>query len=1073
MTLAIGMLVRHRSVTGTARIARIGGTEVLLEQFDSPARPVVAERWVDIGGVRRHVLGQETRVFWRDPVTGRWLAGRVVAGGPDEYFVRHPNSEFDSMVVESDLRARWSQPLLDPLGVLLAGGQESPFYRDSRLPVIRNLAEQRSRSASVSALTSSRIQLHAHQVDAAVRILSDPVQRYLLADEVGLGKTIEAGLVIRQLLIEKPSAKVVVITPAALCGQWEDELSSRFFIDDFPHSVIAFSSHERSGRWWKHADADLVVVDEAHQLITEGDLDAEPYRNLESLALAVPRLLLLSATPVLRREMTHLALLHLLDPDVYALDKVEEFRARIAIRKELASAVFQLDPDYSYLLGDAIGQIRALLPEDERFESLSARVLDCLDDSGDLRADRAESEFVAALSAVRAYIAETYRLHRRVLRNRRRAVLNARLDDAGIMAPFEVTGRRRPRLIALTSYEAGVGREALDEWRRGCRDHLLDTGGDLKPFAQILAVLLSRSGGPVSDLCDALTWRIDRDEAAAQRAGLTEVERVQLNFVPVLPVEREVLRGLQSHETCDAVEELAARLVQRAREVNRLVVFAGRGQLAEALADALESTGYDKVRRHTSTAGIQESEKALSSWQEVGGVLVCDATGDHGLNLQVASAVVHARLAASPNELEQRIGRVDRYGRTASAVQYVVGDRRDAGLCGAWLGLLLDGYRVFEASVSAYQDAIDHGLDMVWRRAFEDGVDGILDEIPGIQAVIIEEAKELARFETLESSYADSRNPRDIAASLADLENENGHGRALLRLLEARDGFGFIVREDRGGIHVSFGDRRPLLGADLLTKFVGLAQASFHGHLDRWQALRTGGRLLAAGNPLTDAVWQVLLLDDRGRATARWRIDRGWKSDPLPYFGFDYHLQADLRCAEAIAAREGRVDLTALRRRADWIFAPVYRRIWLSGDTLVPVIDERVLAWLEAPYRRDGGDVNLNSDRIHALHELFGGPATFGATARDAEAAARQELVRATNLAAVTQTTLAALREEQSVLAAQALARSRASSILVDDGSARLDEELAAAVARGVVEPSLQLMAVNCTVRSCTRWDAN
>lgn len=1071
MGLATGMLVTHPEVAGIARVVQIGEAKALLEQFDSPARPVAVARWVDIGGVCRHIVEQQTRVFWLDGVTGRWLAGRILGGGPEEYFVRHPNSDLDIRVAESDLRVRWSRPLLDPLGLLLAGGQESPFYRDSRLPVMWSLAVQRSASASVSALTSSRVQLHAHQVDAAVQILSDPVQRYLLADEVGLGKTIEAGLVIRQLLIEKPTAKIVVIAPAALCRQWEGELRSRFFIDDFPQCVIALSSHESYGRWWRHADADLVVVDEAHQLVTEGDLDAGPYHELEELVLGVPRLLLLSATPVLRREITHLALLHLLDPIVYALDKIDEFRARLAIRKELASAVFQLDPEFSFLLGGAIDQIRALLPEDERFETLSAYVLDCLDDKGDLRSDCAEPEFVAAVSAVRAYVAETYRLHRRVLRSRRRTVLDARLDDAGIMPPFEVTGRVRPRLIALSSYEAGIGRESLDEWRRGCRDHLLDAGGDPKALAAILAVLLSRSGGPLSDLRDALAWRVDLDEAAARRAGLTELERTQLVGAPVLPLEREVLCGLQAHETRDALVDMAARLVHRAKEVNRLVVFAGRGQLAETLAVALESKGSDKVRRHTKTAGIQESEKALSEWQDVGGILVCDATADDGLNLQEANAVVHARLPANPNEVEQRIGRVDRYGGTATAVQYVVGDRRDIGLAGAWLGLLLDGYRVFEESVSAYQDTIDHGLDDVWRRAFEDGVDGLLDAIPTVQAAMADEAKELARFEALEASYADSGRSRDIAASLAELEAKDGYERALLRLLEARDGFGFVVREDRSGIHLSYGDRRPLLGADLLAKFVGLAPASFHGHLDRWQALRAGGRLLAAGNPLVDAVWQVLLLDDRGRATAQWRVDLGWKSDPLPYFSFDYHLQADLQYAMAVADREGHVDPGALRRRADRVFAPAYRRIWLSGDTFTPVTDQRVLSWLQAPYRHNGGDVNLNSERIHALHQLFGGSAIFAATAQDAEAAAREELERATDLVARTDAALAALREEQAVFAAQAVARSRADSILADDGSARFDEDLTAALARGIAEPILQLVAVSCMVRSSTPWD--
>lgn len=1070
MGLDVGMLVRCRGGDGFARVARVDGGRALLEYFDSPAAPVAAARWVDLDQVRRHTVELQTRVFWLDAVAGRWLAGRVVGGGPDEYFVRHSSSEFDLRIPEEELRVRWNQPFRDPLGLLLAGGQSSPFYRDSRLPVMRSLAAQRSATASVTALTSSRIQLHAHQVDAAVRILSDPVQRYLLADEVGLGKTIEAGLVIRQLLIEKPDAKVVIIAPAALCGQWESELRTRFFIDDFPRSTIAISSHTAHERWQQHSGADLVVVDEAHQLVTEGDLDAQAYRELESLAIAVPRLLLLSATPVLRREATHLALLHLLDPDVYTLDKIDDFRARLAIRKELATAVFQLDPAFSFLLGDAVEQIRELLPEDERFETLAARVLDCLDQNGDLRVDCAESGLVAAVSAVRAYIAETYRLHRRVLRNRRRTVLEAKLDDAGMMAPFEVTGRNRPRLISLASYEAGIGRELLDEWRRNCRDHLLDVGGDPNAHVRMLAVLFSRSGGPVADLADALAWRVDRDDAAAQRAGLTDPERACLAGAPVLSGERDALRRVRENDVLDAVAELSARLLPRARAADRLVVFAGRGQLADDLAVALESKGAGKVYRHTRAAGIKASEGALSDWSDGGGVLVCDATADDGLNLQSADAVVHVRLPAGPNELEQRIGRVDRYGRSTTAVQYVVGDRRDAGLGGAWLSLLLDGYRVFEESVSAYQDGIDQGLDDVWRRAFEDGVSGLLDAVASVRSAIAEEAQELARLEALEASYADSEATRNIAASLADLEAVDGYGRSFLRLLEASNGFRFVVREDRSGIHVSYGDNRPLLGAGLLERLVGVAAPSFHGHLDRWHALQKGGRLLAAGNPLADAVWQVLQLDDRGRASAQWRVDPRWRSDPLPYFAFDYYLQTDLTHAIALADRQ-RHDRAALRRRADRVFAPLYRRIWLSGDTFARVRDEHLLKWLEAPYRHNNGDVSINAERVEALHRLFDGSAGFGSAAQEAEIAARAELGKETDLIARTEAALAALLEERAVLAAQAAARSRAQTILLDDGSARFDEDLAKALARGVTEPSLQLVAVSCLVRASAPWD--
>ncbi|RST52631.1 SNF2-related protein [Variovorax sp. MHTC-1] len=75
----------------------------------------------------------------------------------------------------------------------------------------------------ITSLPSSGIELVSHQVSVVRRVLSDPVKRYLLADEVGMGRTIEAGFVIRQCLLDEPHARVVVLAPATLVEQWEGE----------------------------------------------------------------------------------------------------------------------------------------------------------------------------------------------------------------------------------------------------------------------------------------------------------------------------------------------------------------------------------------------------------------------------------------------------------------------------------------------------------------------------------------------------------------------------------------------------------------------------------------------------------------------------------------------------------------------------------------------------------------------------------------------------------------------------------------------------------------------------------
>jgi ATP-dependent helicase HepA len=78
----------------------------------------------------------------------------------------------------------------------------------------------------LTALSSASVEFVPHQIAAVRRILTDPIQRYLLADEVGLGKTIEAALVVRQHLIDEPRTKVVIAVPSQLLEQWRSELSN-------------------------------------------------------------------------------------------------------------------------------------------------------------------------------------------------------------------------------------------------------------------------------------------------------------------------------------------------------------------------------------------------------------------------------------------------------------------------------------------------------------------------------------------------------------------------------------------------------------------------------------------------------------------------------------------------------------------------------------------------------------------------------------------------------------------------------------------------------------------------------
>ena len=105
---------------------------------------------------------------------------------------------------------------------------------------------------------------YQHQLDVLSRVTGDPVMRFLLADEVGLGKTIEAGLVMRQLLLDDPHVSIVVLVPRVLVSQWVNELVDRLALDRYMARVLVAPYGAIAEVMTRQPD--LLVIDEAHRM---------------------------------------------------------------------------------------------------------------------------------------------------------------------------------------------------------------------------------------------------------------------------------------------------------------------------------------------------------------------------------------------------------------------------------------------------------------------------------------------------------------------------------------------------------------------------------------------------------------------------------------------------------------------------------------------------------------------------------------------------------------------------------------------------------------------------------------
>lgn len=1089
LKLALGQFVTHPSGSGIGQVGGSNGESIRIDYFESIAEPVADSQWVKASECELVILAEQTRVFWLDASTGVWRAGRVAGGGPGRYYVRLPNSEFDFPLAEADLRVRWERPIRHPEFVLASGGNETGYFRDARLPMMKNLIEQRAACASIPALLSSAIEIYPHQVRAALTVLSDPVQRYLLADEVGLGKTIEAGLVVRQILLDNPTAHVAILTPASLRRQWLSELLNKFFIDDFRQATIKLLSHDTPDHWVEHVNADLVIVDEVHQLVQAAGPDEPKYQKLARLTHAVPRLLLLSATPEVVGGATHLGLLHLLDPDLYKWNDREEFEARYARRKDLARNTYMLSADFVSMLPRVIDNISEVIPEDPRFRELAASCLALLDEEGEVRAGYAAGELADRVEALRGHVSETYRLHRRVIRHRRARVLVEGGNSDQI--PYEVRGRTAPlSLITDCSANAAVN-SALLAWQGSVRDRLANDGRTHLggSFAEALAVLVSRAGGVAHDFVDAARWRIERDLAAADRAQLTIDERTMLAGGEVFEFEAKLFESLNADlaeidEQADWDRVIDA-LLPVLRRRGRTVVFCGPGSFAGQFASRLR-TRFPKaaVAEASVSAGLDASQESLEAWQAADStrsarILVVDDSAEDGLNLQVADAVVHCRLPWSPNRLEQRLGRVDRYrgpesiGQPLSARQYVLTDGAgDDTFGGSWLTLLERGFHIFTESVSALQDSIAQGTPVLWSQALAAGPAALADACDEVRESLAAERREVESMDMLESINESVTDLRDIAADVHALE---------ARWRETRDALLGYAGNDAGGLRFSYQTHRtppPEIVTFRLTSAPLIPSRLFHAATSRMRPAvaaaafnrsaaisASGTRLFRIGNPFIDMLAKIIELDDRGQAAAFRRFDPAYHGGPEAYFGFDYLVEASTNDAAPLVTQYPGA-LRALRRQADRLLPPFTMRIWVAANDLSPIVEPERVAWLDRPYAKDRGDLNFNATRREELLDIFDGTQGFARSIGLAQNAAGDELEKAAELTKRCQSAERQARQSLAVARAQALARHAAGRLVADSESYLTDVAITAALTKGLSQPHIRVTGAACIVRT-------
>ena len=933
-----------------------------VEYFDAPSsdRITVTLSAEAFAPVR---IPEQARIYHFDAKIGAWEIGRLLDDHGDQQLVQFPN-KVTRLLDVVDVYTRWSQAIDDPTPFLANFINESPRFSDGRSAFTRSQMNQRAASLGMSALLSSAIELENHQVEVVRRVLQDPVQRYLLADEVGLGKTIEAGILIRQCVLDcGPDVTIVIIVPDALVLQWRDELSEKFLLGDLIGKAIHIVS---AGAIEKAAPllsrAAMLVIDEAHHLIEQGN-DSPAYAIISAAAPSIDRVLLLSATPVLHNERSFLAMLHILDPANYRLERIDDFRARIASRQPLAEIVAALIPENALYLDHTLDALAELFPTD----TILQEQVNVLRQAVDRMPAEDDPDLVEAVSRVKAHIGEIYRLHRRILRHRRRNVSGLTPERAGTITHRYSSADRQSLTIAINDWTFAEGvalADAGDEPRRR-RSHAL---------WQVLerAAQYAVSGEGVVDflaLREEMAGDLNRFAAIARaltRPGIFD----------------------------DRVTALVKAIAPELNLGSKCVVFCSDGKTADAVAKALDAALSIPVDRHSA----EEDDWSRFKDDPLHCVLVCDWQAEEGLNLQGGRKLVaHFDTPLNPNRLEQRLGRVDRYG-SGEAVRSLLLVCEDDPFEVAWTRYVDEALRVFDRSVASLQFLIDATVRGLPQQLFDDGIEALqklVDDHAGADGTIEAELKAIDQQDALDALGTP---PSALTDQLCDLDDEwRGIADDTTLWLEQTLMFGRRQSEatsvdpratpfryqyltDRGHTLLPLptflehcAGSLDLIPSARFGRAIKTKPFSFHRRaVVSRQGRAAGLRLLRYGEPFLAGVSAITDGDDRGRSFALWREVGGYSAEHIAdiFLRFDFIVEVDLGQA-LLALGDHGVDTVAaraaLRRRGDLALPPRFSTIWLDS-TLAPVRDPKLRELLEAPYlpdHRSGKyrDTNINARR--------------------------------------------------------------------------------------------------------------
>jgi ERCC4-related helicase len=577
-------------------------------------------------------------------------------------------------------------------------------------------------------LLDAQVDLNPHQVAAALFAFNSPLSKgAILADEVGLGKTIEAGLLLSQRWSEG-SRRILVITPANLRKQWSQEMAEKFFL---PTSILEASSYKRlaaegmrpfeqnaiivcsypfaarheeeimTTRW------DLAVIDEAHRLRNVYKNSNKTGKALKSALANVPKVLL-TATPLQNSLMELYGLVSIIDE--YAFGDAKSFRAQYAQRGDanFDKLKERLAPLCHRTLRRQVTEYVSYtnrVPLTEEFTPSEAERQLYEDVSQYLQRDELE----ALPSSQRTLMTLVMR----------KLLASSTFAIAGMLGNLASKLERQlktDQFVRKAIFEAEADedidgfRETREEWG----EEAIDDDADFEP-----ELLTAQQREAIASEIKELRAFAEEATAITQNAkgeALLKALRAGFNKAHEIGSARKAIIFTESRRTQDYL----VRLLTVNGYEDKLVLF--NGSNTDEQSKAIYN---DWVEKHRGTDKVTGSRSAdiraalVDHFRNTAEIMIATEAAAEGINLQFCSMVVNYDLPWNPQRIEQRIGRCHRYGQKHDVVVVNFLNRENAADQRVY-ELLNEKFQLFEGVFGASDEvlgAIGSGVDFEKRIA--------------------------------------------------------------------------------------------------------------------------------------------------------------------------------------------------------------------------------------------------------------------------------------------------------------------------------------------------------------------